>query len=239
MKKRLFTLCAIAMMSLCMMACGGGDDSKAAAPAATTSATEAATEAQAADAGEEMCSDETFSALQDAYAGLVDLHNQVLEIYSADEIAGDKDLEEAINASADAINAMGELKQEEISNNDATALAESMIELAKALEAAGNEMLDSAAAATAASDACSDATFATLQENYKVLTETYNVVVDAYNGDSVKQNDEIEAYLNDAKSLIEQLGEVKQDEIAEKDANEVNDAILAILDYLGAIVDQM
>ena len=99
-------------------------------------------DAEAEETGaKEMCSDETFASLQEVFGLLTDLHNQTVDLYSEDQIAADADLEDALNQSADAINQMGELTQENISEDDALVLLNAMETLADALYAADEAMM--------------------------------------------------------------------------------------------------
>lgn len=182
-----------------------------------------------------MCSDETFASLQEVFGLLTDLHNQTVDLYSEDQIAADADLEDALNQSADAINQMGELTQENISEDDALVLLNAMETLADALYAADEAMMGEVTESTP----CSDETFAVLQSNYQLLVEAYNAVSDAYMSDEIEQSDEVEANLNQAKELIESLGEVDQASLAEEDAESTIDAMSAINDYLAAILEAM
>lgn len=86
---------------------------------------------------------------------------------------------------------------------------------------------------------CSDETFADLQDLYGKLVEAYDATVEAYNDDSVAADPEIEDALEEAKALIEELGEVKQEDIAEDEALDYVDAMLAINDIFAASLDQM
>lgn len=193
-------------------------------------------DAEAEETGaKEMCSDETFASLQEVFGLLTDLHNQTVDLYSEDQIAADADLEDALNQSADAINQMGELTQENISEDDALVLLNAMETLADALYAADEAMMGEVTESTP----CSDETFAVLQSNYQLLVEAYNAVSDAYMSDEIEQSDEVEANLNQAKELIESLGEVDQASLAEEDAESTIDAMSAINDYLAAILEAM
>lgn len=228
--KKLLALILCGALTLSMTACGGSKTEEA--PASQEKAA-AAEETEEAEVTEEMCSDETFAALQEIFGYLTDLHNQTVDIYSDEQIAADPELEDALNQSADAINQLGELSQEEISEEDALALVDAMETLADALYAAVEEMVGSV------EDTCSDETFAVLQENYQLLVDAYNVVADAYLSDEIEQDDEVESHLAQAKELIETLGEVEQTDLAESDAQSTIDAMLAIYEYLEAIVDAM
>ena len=235
--KKLLALIVCGTMVLSMTACGGSNETPAAQNDVSVQAeADTVEDAEAEETGaKEMCSDETFASLQEVFGLLTDLHNQTVDLYSEDQIAADADLEDALNQSADAINQMGELTQENISEDDALVLLNAMETLADALYAADEAMMGEVTESTP----CSDETFAVLQSNYQLLVEAYNAVSDAYMSDEIEQSDEVEANLNQAKELIESLGEVDQASLAEEDAESTIDAMSAINDYLAAILEAM
>ena len=235
--KKLLALIVCGTMVLSMTACGGSKETPAAQNDVSVQAeADPVEDAEAEETGaKEMCSDETFASLQEVFGLLTDLHNQTVDLYSEDQIAADADLEDALNQSADAINQMGELTQENISEDDALVLLNAMETLADALYAADEAMMGEVTESTP----CSDETFAVLQSNYQLLVEAYNAVSDAYMSDEIEQSDEVEANLNQAKELIESLGEVDQASLVEEDAESTIDAMSAINDYLAAILEAM
>lgn len=235
--KKLLALIVCGTMVLSMTACGGSKETPAAQNDVSVQAeADTVEDAEAEETGaKEMCSDETFASLQEVFGLLTDLHNQTVDPYSEDQIAADADLEDALNQSADAINQMGELTQENISEDDALVLLNAMETLADALYAADEAMMGEVTESTP----CSDETFAVLQSNYQLLVEAYNAVSDAYMSDEIEQSDEVEANLNQAKELIESLGEVDQASLVEEDAESTIDAMSAINDYLAAILEAM
>ena len=235
--KKLLALIVCGTMVLSMTACGGSKETPAAQNDVSVQAeADTVEDAETEETGaKEMCSDETFASLQEVFGLLTDLHNQTVDLYSEDQIAADADLEDALNQSADAINQMGELTQENISEDDALVLLNAMETLADALYAADEAMMGEVTESTP----CSDETFAVLQSNYQLLVEAYNAVSDAYMSDEIEQSDEVEANLNQAKELIESLGEVDQASLAEEDAESTIDAMSAINDYLAAILEAM
>ena len=235
--KKLLALIVCGTMVLSMTAYGGSKETPAAQNDVSVQAeADTVEDAEAEETGaKEMCSDETFASLQEVFGLLTDLHNQTVDLYSEDQIAADADLEDALNQSADAINQMGELTQENISEDDALVLLNAMETLADALYAADEAMMGEVTESTS----CSDETFAVLQSNYQLLVEAYNAVSDAYMSDEIEQSDEVEANLNQAKELIESLGEVDQASLAEEDAESTIDAMSAINDYLAAILEAM
>ena len=222
--KKLLALIVCGTMVLSMTACGGSKETPAAQNDVSVQAeADTVEDAEAEETGaKEMCSDETFASLQEVFGLLTDLHNQTVDLYSEDQIAADADLEDALNQSADAINQMGELTQENISEDDALVLLNAMETLADALYAADEAMMGEVTESTP----CSDETFAVLQSNYQLLVEAYNAVSDAYMSDEIEQSDEVEANLNQAS-------------LAEEDAESTIDAMSAINDYLAAILEAM
>ena len=235
MKKKLLAVVLAGVMSMSMLtACGGTETTAEVEKAAVEEETEA--EETTEDASGDMCSDETFSILQDNYATMVDCYNAVKELYESDEIAADADIEDTMNKAADVINQMGEITQDTITEADAEDLNSAMVDILDALENIVDAMQTTG---DVAGDVCSDDTFATLQDNYAVLTDAYNVVYDAYMSDEIEQNDDIEDALNQTADIINEMGEISQDTITEADAEALNDSMLTLLDVLDAVVDAM
>ena len=108
-------------------------------------------------------------------------------------------------------------------------------ETAETTETADVETTEDAAS----DEACSDETFAALQDNYATLTDVYNTVYDAYMSDEIEQNDEIENALAQTADIMNEMGEISQDAITELDAETLNDTMLTLLDVLDAVVDAM
>lgn len=213
-----------------MLTACGGDSEEAGTDTVTKSVTE---DTSATDS--EMCSDETFSALQDNYASMVEAYNAVKDLYESDEIEADASIEDVMNQAADVINEMGEISQDSITEEDADTLNSAMLDILDALSLTVDGMTGTADA----SDACSDETFTALQDNYATLSEVYTTVSDAYMSDEVEQNDDIEAALNETQDIMTQMGEISQDTITEEDAEVLNDSMLSLMDVLDAVVDAM
>ena len=108
-----------------------------------------------------------------------------------------------------------------------------MLDILDALSLLVDGMTETDASADAASEGCSDESFATLQDNFAALSEAYDAVSDAYMSDEVEQNDDIEAALNETQDIM------TQDTITEEDAEVLNDSILALLEVLDSVVDAM
>lgn len=240
MKKKLLAVLLTGAMVMSMLtACGGGSE-ETSTDAATEDVVEDSTDDVAEDSADgEMCSDETFSALQDNYASMVEAYNAVKDLYESDEIEADASIEDVMNQAADVINEMGEISQDTITEADADTLNSAMLDILDALSLLVDGMTETDGASDAAAEGCSDETFATLQDNYAALTEVYNTVSEAYLSDEVEQNDDIETALNETQDVMTQMGEITQDTITEEDAEVLNDAMLSLLDVLDAVVDAM
>lgn len=97
---------------------------------------------------------------------------------------------------------------------------------------------DDAASATDA-DVVSDELFAELQNIYDLLVQHYNAVIDLYTDDAIAANPEIDDVLNQARDLIEEMGEITQDTLTVTDAQDLLDAMEIIVDGLNELTDQM
>ena len=225
MKKKILAVVLAGVMAMSMLtACGGSAETAETTETADVETTEDA-------ASDEACSDETFATLQDNYAVMVDAYNQVKDLYESDEIAGDAEIEDLMNQAADVINEMGEISQDTITEADAETL-NGLSGIVDAMEVNGD-------GESTADEACSDETFAALQDNYATLTDVYNTVYDAYMSDEIEQNDEIENALAQTADIMNEMGEISQDAITELDAETLNDTMLTLLDVLDAVVDAM
>ena len=231
MKKKLLAVLLTGVMAMSMLtACGGSDE--------TT--TGAATEDVAAVSTDgEMCSDETFSILQSNYATMTDAYNAVKDLYENDGIAADEAIEDAMNQAADVINQMGEIAQDSITEEDAVTLNSAMVDILDALSSVVDGMTTTEGGDEAASEGCSDETFAILQENYSTLSGVYDTVAAAYMSDEIAQSDDIETALTETEAIMSQMGEISQDSITEEDAVVLNDSMASLLEVLGAVVDAM
>ena len=85
----------------------------------------------------------------------------------------------------------------------------------------------------------SDEDFATLQENYSAMCDAYNAVSEYYMSDDVEADEDVEAVLNEAADIINEMGEISQEELTEEDGMALNDSMLDILDVLDTVVDAM
>lgn len=247
MRKKILTVLLAGMMAMSTLAaCGDAEETTDVKTTAESNADSNADSTADEEESTDMCSDETFEALQDNYATMVDCYNQVKDLYESDEIAADTDIENLMNEAADIINEMGEISQDSITESDADDLNEAMLNILDGLSTAVDAMETTGADDTAAADTtsasgemCSDETFATLQDNYAKLTDCYNTVYDAYMSDEIEQDDDIESTLTEAADLIEEMGEISQDSVTEEDAVILNDSMSAVLQVLFAVVNAM
>ena len=66
----------------------------------------------------------------------------------------------------------------------------------------------------------------TLQDNFAALTDVYNEVVDLYNNDGIEPDGEIEDLLNQAKDVIEEMGELDENDFNdESEMEQLNDSM--------------
>ena len=218
MKKKILAVVLAGVMAMSMLtACGGSAETAETTETADVETTEDA-------ASDEACSDETFATLQDN---------------ESDEIAGDAEIEDLMNQAADVINEMGEISQDTITEADAETLNGAMMDILDGLSGIVDAMEVNGDGESTADEACSDETFAALQDNYATLTDVYNTVYDAYMSDEIEQNDEIENALAQTADIMNEMGEISQDAITELDAETLNDTMLTLLDVLDAVVDAM
>ncbi|MBR1629977.1 MAG: hypothetical protein IJ679_12055 [Lachnospiraceae bacterium] len=83
-------------------------------------------------------------------------------------------------------------------------------------------------------------TFEELQDNFVALTDAYQQVEDLYMNDEIAQDDDIEELLTEAKSVIDEMGELSEDDFSgREDMLEINDAMVEMLDALSLIIDGM
>lgn len=253
MKKRVLAVMMGAVMTATVLtACGGDKRGEAAEPVIQTTSTEEAAPAEEAapveeetaaeeteqteETATEMVSDETFAQLQDNFELMSECYDQVLDLYSDDEIKANADIEAAMLLAADVIDQMGEITQESITEEDAETLNDAMVDILEGLSDLVDGMIIENGLDT---EVVSDETFAELQENYTAMTEAYNAVAEAYNSDAVAADADIEAAMNEAAEIIEQMGELEQETLTESDAEDLNEAMLGILEALEIIVNAM
>lgn len=85
-----------------------------------------------------------------------------------------------------------------------------------------------------------DITFDDLQTNYAILVECYNQVESLYMNEQIKQDDQVENLMGEAKKVIEEMGELQESDFkSQDDYKKMNDSMVTMIDSLGKIVDQM
>jgi len=140
MKKKMLALVLCCVMGLATLT-GCGDDEVEEAAVETVQVEQAAEEVVEV-AADEMCSDESFAALQDAYASLVQAYEAVGTYYVENEnIEQSDEIEEALNSAKEYLDEVGEIQQNEMTEADAETIAESMLQVAEGLEAFANAIV--------------------------------------------------------------------------------------------------
>ena len=80
----------------------------------------------------------------------------------------------------------------------------------------------------------------TLQDSFAELTDVYNTVVDLYNNDGIEPDGDIEDLLNQAKEVIEEMGELDENDFNdESEMIQLNDSRVTLIEALGDVVDSM
>jgi len=232
MKKILALLLCSTMVICSLTACGSSDEAEAVAPV-VEKIEETATETASTDAAG-ACSDATFADLQTIYSNLSEAYNLLADFYlNNDDVEKNDDIEETLNLAKGYIDEVGTINQEDITEEDALTLADSMMQVFEGLNSTAQALDLLAEAGAAANAGCSDETFASLQQAYAAITELTAAVTDYYlNTDSVEKNDDIESVLNDANKYIEIAGNVNQNEITEADAVQLAESMADIVEAL-------
>lgn len=92
----------------------------------------------------------------------------------------------------------------------------------------------------AAEETGSGFSFSDLQDNYALMVDAYNQVEELYMSDEIEQSDDVEELLGEAKALIEEMGELSEDDFSsEAEMIEMNDNIVTIMEGLSGIIDMM
>ena len=108
-----------------------------------------------------------------------------------------------------------------------------------AVEETAEDTAEDTADTEDAGDMVSDETFEILQDNYATMVEAYNAVAELYSSDEIAADADIEDTMNKAADVINQMGEITQDSMTEADAEDLNSAMVDILDALSMLVDGM
>lgn len=130
MRKNLLAVLLSAVMVAAMLT-GCGDATEAPAETATEATEEVKEEVTEEVATEEAagCSDEVFAALQEDYAMLVECRDQAAEIYNDEAIAENPDITALFNETDEIVAEMGEITQDQITDEDAIELENAMCDL--------------------------------------------------------------------------------------------------------------
>lgn len=134
MRKNLLAVLLSAVMVAAMLT-GCSDATEAPAETATEATEEVKEEATEEVATEEVteeaagCSDEVFAALQEDYAMLVECRDQAAEIYNDEAIAENPDITALFNETDEIVAEMGEITQDQITDEDALELENAMCDL--------------------------------------------------------------------------------------------------------------
>lgn len=235
MKKRLVALFMAAFMAATVLtACGddsteaGASDSSAVTPSSSTSS-----EVPAGGAADAMVSDETFSVLQDNYAVMVGYYDTIAEVYNSDEIAANPKIEEVMGKAGDVIVQMGEIQQNTLTEEDAVVLNNAIIDIVDGLTSVAESM------ELTEGNLASAETVEALQSAYASLVEGYNALATAYNNGEYEKNTDFEAVMNQSADIIEQMGSVSVDGLTEKEAQDLAQTMLNLIEQIGAFTDDV
>ena len=238
MKKTKLTaiLMACVMMVSMLGACGGEEEKKEAKPSEKT---EQPVEEKKEET--EGITQEEFTALQEDFAGLVEVYNAVKELYEMEEVAGDQAIEDAMNQTADIINAMGEVEGSTMTREDLDDANETIGILLDTLSAVVDQVEASAETeeAPAESEGITQEEFTALQENFAGLVEAYNAVKELYEMEEVAGDQAIEDAMNQTADIINAMGEVEGSTMTREDLNDANETISILLDTLNAVIDRV
>jgi len=246
--KRFLALSLSALM-LCgaLTACGGSTETEAPAPA-ETSAPAADTAAPAADAAApaaDTASTEgpkasgegfTFADLQDNYALLSDLYDQVEAAYMDNSIAQSDEVEANLTEAKDLIDQMGELTEADFADEkDLLEMNDAIYNMCEALGAIVDKM-EAAPAEEAPAETSESITFEDLQNAYAELVDDYNTIKDAAESGAVTLDDDQTAAMNEAADLINELGDLNEaDFTSQEDIDTIGASIVSIDDSLATI----
>lgn len=245
--KRFLALSLSALM-LCgaLTACGGSTETEAPAPA-QTEAPAADTAAPAAPAADTASTEGpkasgegfTFADLQDNYALLSDLYDQVEAAYMDNSIAQSDEVESNLTEAKDLIDQMGELTEADFADEkDLLEMNDAIYNMCEALGAIVDKM-EAAPAEEAPAEAApaeGSLTFEDLQDAYVELVDDYNTIKDAAESGAVTLDDEQTAAMNEAADLINELGDLNEaDFTSQEDIDTIGASIVSIDEGLSAI----
>lgn len=98
---------------------------------------------------------------------------------------------------------------------------------------------DEAAEEAATDEMMSDETFAGLQESYAAMEEAYNAVLELYSAEEIAANADIETALTEVKAVMDEMGELSQEEMTEADAGVLAQSMLDLLETMDALIEGM
>lgn len=230
MKKNLLAVLVSTMMAAALVVGCGSE-----APASAEEVTEVVEETTD-EVSDDVCSDETFAELQDCYAITVEIYDAVTELYMSDEIEQNDDIEALLAEAEEVIAEMGEISQDELTEADAADLMDAMADI---IEGLGYLVDGMDIAADDVAEMVSDETFEALSECYAELCEDYEIVVEYYLSDDVAADADIEAALEEAGAIIDEIGEISQEDFTEADAEDLYDTMVTLDAILAVYVDAM
>ena len=67
------------------------------------------------------------------------------------------------------------------------------------------------------------------------MIKVYNAVVKAYGSEEIEANADVENVLNEAVAILEEMGAIEREALTEDDMQELNDAMMVILEALTEI----
>ncbi|MBQ7265025.1 MAG: hypothetical protein IJS61_02915 [Firmicutes bacterium] len=238
------------MLCGALTACGGNTGTETPSPAETSApATEATTADTAASAdkaestGTPKASGEgfTFADLQNNYALLSDLYDKVETAYMDKSIAQSDEVEANLTEAKDLIDQMGELKETDFANEkDLLEMNDAIYEICEALGAIVDKMEESpveeAPVEEAPSEESESITFEDLQNAYVKLVDDYNAIKDAVDSGAVTLDEEQTDAMNKAADLINELGELNENDFtSQEDIDTIGASIVSIDEGLSVI----
>jgi hypothetical protein len=245
-KMKRFLALSLSALMLCgaLTACGGSTETEAPAPAETEAPAPAETSAPAADTASTegpKASGEgfTFADLQDNYALLSDLYDQVEAAYMDNSIAQSDEVEANLTEAKDLIDQMGELTEADFADEkDLLEMNDAIYNMCEALGAIVDKMEAAPAEEASAEEApaAESITFEDLQDAYVELVDDYNTIKDAAESGAVTLNDDQTAAMNEAADLINELGDLNEaDFTSQEDIDTIGASIVSIDDSLATI----
>lgn len=250
MKKFLELSLSALMLCGALTACGGNTGTETPSPAETSApATEATTADTAASAdkaestGTPKASGEgfTFADLQNNYALLSDLYDKVETAYMDKSIAQSDEVEANLTEAKDLIDQMGELKETDFADEkDLLEMNDAIYEICEALGAIVDKMeeapVEEAPVEEAPSEESESITFEDLQNAYVKLVDDYNAIKDAADTGAVTLDEEQTDAMNKAADLINELGELNENDFtSQEDIDTVGASIVSIDEGLSVI----